>query len=170
MCRAGTRTKRSCAATICRVALLASLLASNGVLADAASTAAPSTPDAAPPVLGDHEGDHEKNDPAEAEGADEPGFFERWFLGLWRKAAHEAQREPSVIVAKVRGVKQLMRTRFNQIYLDNSQTWRENGIQPNTSYRVGDSVVIYKLPPPREHLYDLRNQRTGEVVRVIRLR
>lgn len=160
--------KRPCAATIRRAALAASLLASNDVLAAAASNAAPSTPQAhaAPPVLGDHE----QGDAAAAEGAGEPGVLERWFLGLWREAAHEAQRAPAVTVAKVRDVKQLMRARFNQIYLDNGQMWRENGIQPNTSYQVGDSVVIYKLPPPREHLYDLRNQRTGQVVRVIRLR
>lgn len=147
---------------------MAGLLASNGVLADAAPDGVPSTSEAhaAPSVLGEHE----KGDAAAAERADGPGVFERWFFGLWRKAAREAERAPAVTVANVRDVKQLMRARFNQIYLDNGQTWRENGIQPNTSYQVGDSVVIYKLPPPREHLYDLRNQRTGQVVRVIRLR
>lgn len=148
------------------LASLAALLASNGALADAASIAVPSSSESrtAPQATGERE----RNDTAAFDEPDERGFFERVYLGLWHEY-REARRGSTVIVAKVRRVKQLMRTRFYQLRLDNGQTWRENGIQPNTSYRVGDSVVIYRLSPPREHLYDLRNQRTGQIVRVNRL-
>ena len=116
----------------------------------------------------------EEAPPAEVEEeVEKRGFFGRLFRD-------RGQREPSVkapsppedaadsaaIAAKVVRVVKLMRGNF-QVVLDNGETWRENEYQPGTSYEVGDAVRI------RERfmgMHDLTNQRTGQVVRVNRVR
>ena len=109
--------------------------------------------------------------PAEAERR---GLFRRLFRDRDRgETSGEAPAntpddaaDPNAIAAKVVRVVKLMRGNF-QIVLDNGETWRENEYQPGTSYEVGDAVRI------RERflgMHDLTNQRTGQVVRVSRVR
>ena len=109
--------------------------------------------------------------PAEAE---KRGLFRRLFRDRGQREAKAEARasasddavESNAIAAKVVRVAKLMRGNF-QIVLDNGETWRENEYQPGTSYEVGDAVRI------RERflgMHDLTNQRTGQVVRVSRVR
>lgn len=109
--------------------------------------------------------------PAEAE---KRGFFRRVFRDRGQREAsaeapsstpEDVAEAPGVAAQVVRVVK-LMRGNF-QVVLDNGETWRENEYQPGTSYEVGDAVRI------RERfmgMHDLTNQRTGQVVRVNRVR
>ena len=109
--------------------------------------------------------------PAEAERR---GLFRRLFRDRGRdettteapaSTPDDAAEAPGTTAKVVRVVK-LMRGNF-QVVLDNGETWRENEYQPGTSYEVGDAVRI------RERfmgMHDLTNQRTGQVVRVNRVR
>ena len=145
--------------------------ASHAVEPEPAAPTVESAPSLISREVGQDRTEERQAPPADAE---KRGFFRRVFRDRGRdettteapsSTPDDATEAPGVAAKVVRVVK-LMRGNF-QVVLDNGETWRENEYQPGTSYEVGDAVRI------RERfmgMHDLTNQRTGQVVRVNRVR